>query len=387
MHLEGLYIHIPFCKSKCSYCDFYSKPVIKDRLCFDIKNYTDALKHHIEKIAPALQKYSFDTVYFGGGTPSILGESLAFIYKTIKENLNISKNCEVTFEANPESVNANLAKSAFSEGFNRVSLGLQSAVDGELNLLGRIHTKKDFENAVKILKNEGFKNISADIMLSIPNQTIKSLENTLNYLISLDLQHISAYGLKIEKNTPFYKNIESLNICNEETQREMYLYTVKKLENAGFYQYEISNFAKKGFISKHNYKYWTGENYLGIGPFAYSFLENKRFFINCDIQTFENEENIQNVIEVQETLSKSDMLFEYIMLGLRLKEGITFEKIKSFLKKVNTNEQKNDKIIKNFIDKCKILQKNNLGILENDRFYLTPEGFLISNSIINYLEI
>lgn len=383
--MKGLYIHIPFCKSKCNYCDFYSKPVNNDRLCFDIKKYADALKKHIIKMSSSLKKYTFDTVYFGGGTPSLLGEELAGIYKVIKEYLNISKDCEVTFEANPESVTESFAKSSFEAGFNRVSLGLQSAVSKELKILGRIHNKEDFSNAVKILKNAGFKNISGDIMLSIPSQTMESLDETLDFILSLDLQHISAYGLKIEEGTPFYKNLENLELPDEDEQVERYLHTVERLEKAGFYQYEISNFAKKGFISKHNYKYWLGESYLGIGPYAYSFMENKRFSMNCDTKTFENEENILNVIEIQEDIEKRDVLFEYIMLRLRLKEGISFKDIRSLCE--NAEFDNSDKIIENLKKKCEMLTENNLGILSEDRFNLTPEGFLVSNSVINFLEI
>lgn len=383
--MKGLYIHIPFCKSKCNYCDFYSKPVNNDRFCFDIKKYADSLKKHIIKMAPSLKEYTFDTVYFGGGTPSLLGGELPSLYKVIKENFNISKDCEVTFEANPESVTEDFAKSCFEEGFNRVSLGLQSAVLKELKILGRIHDKEDFSNAIKILKNAGFKNISGDIMLSIPSQTMESLDETLDFILSLDLNHISAYGLKIEEGTPFYKNIENLDLPDEDEQVKRYLHTVERLEKAGFYQYEISNFAKEGFISKHNYKYWLGESYLGIGPYAYSFMENKRFFMNCDTVTFENEQNILNVIEVQEDISEKDVLFEYIMLRLRLKEGISFKDIHSLCK--NAGFDNSGKIIDDIKKKCEMLTKNNLGVLSNDRFYLTPEGFLVSNSVISFLEI
>ena len=373
--MEGLYIHIPFCKSKCNYCDFYSKPVIKDRLCFDIKNYTDALKRHIEKMAPSLQKYNFDTVYFGGGTPSLLGENLSSIYKTIKENLNISKNCEVTFEANPESVNINLAKSAFSEGFNRVSLGFQSAVDSELKALGRIHTKKDFENAVKILKNEGFKNISADIMLSIPYQTIKSLDKTLDYILSLDLQHISAYGLKIEKNTPFYKNIENLNICDEETQREMYLYTVKKLKNAGFYQYEISNFSKKGYESKHNLNCWNQNEYIGFGVASHSYTDNIRYSniesIEQYIENYKQNKQENNIIFHEKQNEQSKMM-EYIMLNLRKIKGINICEFKKVFK---------DDVMNIFGEKISKLHNQKLIKISRSNIALTIKGLDLANIV------
>ncbi|MBR4950125.1 MAG: radical SAM family heme chaperone HemW [Clostridia bacterium] len=375
--MEGLYIHVPFCKSKCNYCDFYSKPVNGDGLCLDIKNYSLALKKHIRNLSHLLKKYTFDTIYFGGGTPSILGEELALIFEEIKNNFNIAKNYEATFEANPESITPSLAKSCFEAGFNRVSVGLQSAIDKELSLLGRIHTKKDFEKGLDILKSEGFSDISADIMLGIPNQTMKTLKETLDFILSLDLTHISAYGLKIEEGTPFYKNLDPLSLANEKEQAEFYLATVEKLQKGGFNQYEISNFAKEGFISRHNYKYWTGENYLGLGPFAYSYMENTRFFINSDIQNFEKAENIQNVIEIEERLTEKDKLFEYIMLRLRLKEGISL----SYIEKSSPTKAKP------LLEKCKKLQTEGLGILEEDRFYLTPQGFLLSNSVINYLEI
>ncbi len=374
--MEGLYIHVPFCKSKCNYCDFYSRPVNDDGLCLDIRNYSAALKKHIRNLSPSLKKYTFDTIYFGGGTPSILGEELALIFEEIKNNFNIAKNYEATFEANPESVTKDLARSCFEAGFNRVSVGLQSAIDEELSLLGRIHTRKDFEKAIDILKSAGFSNISADIMLGIPEQTKASLDKTLDFLLSLDLTHISAYGLKIEEGTPFYKNLDSLILPGEKEQTEFYLHTVEKLQKGGFHQYEISNFAKEGFISRHNYKYWTGENYLGLGPFAYSYMENTRFFINSDIQSFEKAENIQNVIEIEERLTEKDRLFEYIMLRLRLKEGISFSKISEF----------SPESVKALREKCLRLEKEGLGILKEDSFHLTPRGFLLSNSVINYLE-
>ena len=198
-----------------------------------------------------------------------------------------------------------------------------------------------------------------------------------HFILSLDLTHISAYGLKIEEGTPFYKNLDPLSLANEKEQAEFYLATVEKLQKGGFNQYEISNFAKEGFISRHNYKYWTGENYLGLGPFAYSYMENTRFFINSDIQNFEKAENIQNVIEIEERLTEKDKLFEYIMLRLRLKEGISL----SYIEKSSPTKAKP------LLEKCKKLQTEGLGILEEDRFYLTPQGFLLSNSVINYLEI
>lgn len=370
MDTLGLYIHVPFCLKKCPYCDFYSvnlKPDLLDK-------YVESLKSELIKWSEKLKSNGnnskiIDTIYFGGGTPNLLGnENISEILDLIRENFNVKneKNLEVTLEANPTKFDEIDFKTLRKIGVNRLSIGMQSSDDYELKLLGRTHTKETAEYTVKKAQKAGFDNISLDLMLCTPEQTKESLKRTIDFCESLKVQHISAYLLKIEKGTKYYLNRDKLNLKDEDTQSEIYLFICSELEKRGFMQYEISNFSKPGFQSKHNLKYWNAEEYLGIGPSAHSFLNGERFFY---------ERNLEKFIEspkVVEDGTGGD-IEEYTMLRLRLTKGIENEQ---FYKRFKIN------IPESYLKKAKIYEKYGLTKVLKDGFYLTKRGFLVSNELI-----
>ena len=287
----GLYLHIPFCKSKCPYCDFYSfsgKSTQKD-------DYTRVLKEQILSSASALQSNcdcKADTLYIGGGTPSVLGaKNLAVLVNACNSGI-LTDNAEITVECNPYGLDEDFFKILHESGVNRISLGLQSAVDSERRILGRLSDRNQVENAVKAAQQAGFFNISLDVMLGIPDQTEFSLKETLDFCLSLGVPHISAYILKLEENTHFYRNASKYNFPDEDLTADLYLQMCEDLEKGGIMQYEISNFAKSGFESRHNLKYWHCEEYLGLGPSAHSFIDGKRFYFDIDCDDFIDIEDV-----------------------------------------------------------------------------------------------
>lgn len=350
--MTGLYLHIPFCAVKCGYCDFYSLPFNRE----EVDRYVTALKNRKE-----LKNRCFDTVYFGGGTPSIIGgDRIADLLSHISDK----KNAEITVECNPNVYHPDFFKQIQEAGVNRVSLGLQSANPAQLRFLGRKHSAKDFEQAVLAAFDSGIHNLSADIMLGLPEQTEKTLAETIAFCVSLPLTHISAYMLKIEPQTPF-ANLSKTLFPNDDRVADLYLFLCDALESAGFEQYEISNFAKPGFHSRHNLLYWKLEDYIGLGPAAHSFFNGKRMFFPRDIQYFING---GEMIEDE----PADLLQEYIMLGLRLKEGIRLsECIKRGLKAPER-----------FLDTCRKMEKHQLMQMQGDRIALTRKGFLVQNAIL-----
>ncbi len=356
LHNSGLYIHIPFCESKCAYCNFYS--VFKsDKL---IDEYLSALKREIKKWGGQNDRL-FDTVYIGGGTPSVLNGKIYDLIACIKENFNISADAEITAELNPNVSNEFLF-SAEKSGVNRISLGVQSGNDTELSVLGRKHTANEAKETVKRIKSFGFSNISADLMIALPDSNLDTLKENLDFMLSLDVPHISSYILKIEEKTKFYK--ENIQIPNEDEQANQYLFMCDYLEKSGYSHYEISNFSKIGYESRHNLKYWNCEEYLGLGPSAHSFFDTKRFYYPGDIKEF-----IKNPNTVFDCTGGSDE--EKIMLGLRLKSGI------------NLKDYKNRKLENRLtmLYKAKLINKDEMCIS------LTDKGMLVSNSIIsNILE-
>lgn len=357
----GLYIHIPFCRRKCAYCNFYSSFFTDS----GVKNYISALIRELGKWGGLINR-PIDTIYLGGGTPSLLGEDIITVIKAVYENFKICENPEITVEINPEGEIKSFLKYAKEAGVNRISIGIQSGNDNELKLLGRLHSAKQAQNAVPLAREYGFKNISADIMLSLPNSTESSLKKSIDFICKLEPQHISAYILSIEKNTLFYKNQKALNLPDEEMQASQYLYLCKELKYYGYRHYEISNFCKEGFESKHNLKYWEDNEYLGIGPSAHSFLNGKRFYYPNNILGFIN----GNEVQFESTGGDED---EYIMLHLRLDKGLNYAEYKFKYKK----DFPEDKI---YI--AKKFEKAGLVCMSDNGFSLTDEGMLLSNSII-----
>lgn len=289
--MTGLYLHIPFCAKKCPYCDFYSVPFSKTLA----ESYTGALIRNIKAFGS--KHISIDTVYFGGGTPSLLEPSrVERIIRAARDSFNIV-DPEITLEANPCTVNYQKLHEYHEAGVNRLSLGVQSAIDSELACLGRLHSFAIAKRAVMDSVRAGFENISCDIMLATPNQTLQSLKDSVNALIDLPVQHISAYMLKIEKGTAFDCDRIRNAAADDELSCQMYLQTVEQLENAGFKQYEISNFARSGFESRHNLKYWIGESYIGIGASAHSYVGGKRYSCPDDVELFVSREKQVQLIE------------------------------------------------------------------------------------------
>ena len=318
--MKGLYIHIPFCKSKCKYCDFAS---------FD--NKYDLMDKYIDFLLEEAKQYigtKFDTIYFGGGTPTVLSEKnlykiIDFIYKKYSFN----KETEFTIEANPATISKNMACFLKECGVNRVSMGSQSFIDKELLTLGRIHTACDIEKTFYILRDCGFDNISLDLMFGIPCQTETTLSTSIDRVLNLKPEHISCYGLKIEDNTPFYDMLKSgqINELNEDKFADMYDLLVKMLENSGYERYEISNFCKDGKISRHNTNYWRCNEYVGLGLGASSYVDGVRFTKAPHFDSYFN----NFALSERQELTLSDKMREFIIFGLRLtKEGISINEFK-----------------------------------------------------------
>ena len=278
----GVYIHVPFCRKKCAYCDFYSRPC-KDEGLMD--RYVRAVERHFGDYFRGGESFDIDTVYFGGGTPSLLGgKRLRQMLNALEKTGGIAKGAEITVECNPESVDKKMLRTLFKAGVNRLSMGVQSAHDEELLALGRLHTFQQARQAVADAKEVGFSNISLDLIYGLPDQTMEQWKDSVEKIIALEPQHISAYALKLEKGTPLYE--ESPELPPEDVQADMYFYAVERLQQAGFEQYEISNFAQKGYRSRHNSRYWDLSQYLGFGPSAHSFFGGRRFSFIADTQGY-----------------------------------------------------------------------------------------------------
>ncbi len=358
----GLYIHVPFCRQKCPYCDFYS-------LCdLSLK------KDYVSVLIKAIEFYSdknriVDSVYFGGGTPSILfPDEIKKVLDAVRNNFNL-KDAEITLEANPSSVSGDYFEKLLNVGVNRLSLGVQSLNDSELNILGRLHDAKTAENAIKVAKAAGFENISADLMIGISKQTDESLVQSIEGLSECEVNHISSYLLKIEEGTPYFKAADSLNLPDDDETAQRYLLAVESLEKFGYKQYELSNFSKVGFESRHNLKYWRLEDYLGLGPAAHSFYKGKRFYFERDLASFIT--MAKNGVFTPTVDERVDLKEEYIMLSLRLSDGLSLLRAKEF--EIDVNELL--RRVKGFIDA-------NYMVFDGERLFFTPKGFLVSNAII-----
>ncbi len=319
MKTLGLYLHIPFCKSKCHYCDFCSFPHADEKI---IHRYCLTLEEEIAAYGQTMREYTVNTVYFGGGTPTCLPASrLASLLCSVAKHFSVAQDAEISTECNPATVDGEALSCLRRAGFNRLSIGAQSLNDNELRLLGRIHTAKDFEQTYSLARAAGFDNISADVMFGIPEQTGKSFLETLSALTELAPEHISAYGLKVEEGTPFFARRKTLALPNEDEEREMYMNAVEYLAAKGYARYEISNFAKKDRESRHNLRYWEREDYLGMGLSAYSCLGNERFSNTDNMEDY----LLGKSVAERELVSHHDALCEAVMLGMRLDKGVDFD--------------------------------------------------------------
>ncbi len=354
----GIYIHIPFCEKKCNYCNFYSGKADKatralyvERLCEEIKQWGTQTARPI------------DTLYIGGGTPSLLSEAeLSQILSAVRSSFNLCDDAEITAEVNPS--DREFIKYAAELGINRLSVGVQSASDEELKVLGRRHLFADAQKAVALARQEGINNISVDIMIGLENSSIETLDFSIDRILDLDAEHISAYILKIEEGTPF--GARQVATPDEDSVADQYLHMCGRFAKAGYEHYEISNFAKKGFFSRHNTKYWLDREYIGIGPAAHSFFEGKRFFYPQDIKLFCEKAEI-----TPDGVGGNDE--EFVMLALRLKKGLVFSEYE---------EKFGKKLPLGAVNKAKLLENGGLCKVTQDSISLTDRGMLVSNSII-----
>ena len=359
----GLYIHIPFCKAKCIYCDFYSLPRSEEKM----DAYAGALCRDLVRRADAAGDYTVDTIYFGGGTPSYLGaDRLCKILEAVFAHYRVEKTAEITTEANPDSAREVTAlRQLRSAGFNRISLGMQSADDEELRRIGRVHTHGETVEAVRAARAAGFDNLSLDLIYGLPEQSAARWRENLRAAIALAPEHLSCYGLKVEEGTPLFLRQDTMHLPDDDAQAEEYLAAVELLADAGYRQYEISNFARPDRESRHNLKYWTMQEYLGFGPGAHSDFAGRRFAYARDLRAY---------LAGEERLSESacpaqrEREEERVMLALRTARGLDLSALKE-----DTAEAE-----------CVLAEcaRHGLAKKENGRWRLTPQGFLVSNAVI-----
>lgn len=377
MNNLGIYIHIPFCVKKCDYCDFLSAPSDEKTMYA----YVDSLKNEIKLHKEKMQEYLVDTVFIGGGTPSILdAEWIKEILDRLRTNCNLTEDAEITIECNPGTVTREKLEGYRDAGINRLSFGLQSTNNKELKLIGRIHTYEDFLESYHLARESGFSNINIDLMSALPGQTIESYEETLEKIIKLNPEHISAYSLILEEGTILKNRVEialkeGQNILpNEDDERKMYHLTKATLEKAGYIQYEISNYAKKGYECKHNIGYWKRKEYLGFGIGAASLYKDTRYSNIRDLKQYINSSvGVESIRENLEILSERDQMAEFMFLGLRMMEGIS---IKTFKKKfgISWETTYGNKTEKLFLQ----------GLLEKkgEKIQLTKRGIDVSNYVM-----
>ena len=322
----GLYLHIPFCRSKCAYCDFFSLVPSNEDL---VERYINALILHMHSYRTGAKDYAPDTVFIGGGTPTSIGtDMLLKLIRAVRRNFSVIRGAEWTVEANPATVDVAMLNRLRRAGVNRLSMGLQSANNNELAALSRCHTRQEFAESFRLARQAGFDNISVDLMFGIPGQTVESLLKSLAFVMRMEPEHISLYNLKIEPGTPFYEKRDELkaSLPTEEVEFEMYRAAIESLEKRGYMQYEISNFARFGFRCLHNLKYWNCEEYLGFGVSAHSYFNSNRFaFIDSVdryIAAVKDKNSPVRITKESETVEARERMGEYIMLRLRLTDGI-----------------------------------------------------------------
>ncbi len=368
----NIYIHIPYCKAKCRYCNFF---VVAGRTP-QLPTYFKALEKELLSYKEKLKNYSIKTIYFGGGTPSLVeSKYISRLINAVKQNFTISENLDISIETNPENLTSEKLANYLSDGIRRISFGLQAWQNETLKYLGRLYTIEEFVEKFDLVKSSGFKNINIDLIFGIPNQTVEEWEESLDNVIALNPQHISTYSLEVDQESIFgimekqgkFKRLE------EGIDREMYLLSREKLKEAGYKHYEISNFAKDGFQSKHNSAIWNGEEYIGLGASGHSYFDNERYNNVYSIEKYiagillnrDNRENVQPINKNQQTL-------EYIILQLRLIDGIN---LKAFAEKFGNDFSK---LYKSQISN---LEKKNLIYFENENLKLTSKGMDLENLV------
>jgi oxygen-independent coproporphyrinogen-3 oxidase len=375
----GIYVHVPFCVQKCAYCDFYSITNLDM-----MREYTSAVVAHIRSKKNFLKNTLVETIYFGGGTPSLLPTAqLERILNAIRSVATVVPDAEITLEANPGTLTAQSLAAYKKLGINRLSIGLQSADDEELSAISRIHTRAEFENSFMLARMEGFDNINVDLIYALPQQNKTKLMSNIDYVISMNPEHISLYGLTVEPETPLGRNKEILStIPDEDEQYDMYMSACKRLEETGYFQYEISNFAKKNCGCKHNLKYWMNKEYISFGPAAASFVENTEYVYARDLELYisnlKNESALrvadEETGETEHVLDDEELETRFVMLHFRLRAGINsneyFQKFGLSFEKI-------------YEDKLEKYMKDKYIVRTEHGFRLTRRGMLISNTILS----
>ena len=367
----GLYIHIPFCRSKCKYCDFCSFP---NRTEADFEAYVEALCLDLRARAADCRDYLVDTVYFGGGTPTVLSWwLLEKILKTVFDCYRVAENAEITSECNPKTGDARLFREMRKMGFNRLSIGLQSTHGRELRTLGRIHSFADFGQSFRDARAAGFENINADLMSGIPHQTSESYLESIDRLCDFAPEHISAYSLIVEEGTPFGDMGGRLLLPSEDVEEEMYFRGAERLLAHGYRQYEISNFAKEGYESRHNLRYWDCKEFLGFGPAAYSDFGGERFGNSRDVDAYIRGESI---LTDRERPTRNQRMNEYVMLRMRLAAGVDYAEFERHFGR---------RFEDCFGDGLRRYRESDLLTFSEGRVAFTPKGMRVSNAILSEL--
>ena len=373
-NVVGVYLHIPFCRSKCDYCDFYSMPAGDDLM----DRYQKALLTQIKSMAPRLKGRTVDTIYIGGGTPSYYGEKrLRELLGYLQRHLSVAKNAEITVECNPDTVDLKSMIRLRKAGVNRISLGMQSADPDQLRCVHRVHDPQQVIWAVEDIRAAKIENLSLDLIYGLPGQSMDSWRNTVRAALALHPDHLSCYGLKVEEGTPLARRVDEegdMDLPDGDSQADFYLEAVEQIQQAGFRQYEISNFARTGMESRHNLKYWMGREYAGFGPGAHSYLDGVRYAWPRDLagylEALEAGEPV--AMAEKETVPPREQAREYLLLRMRTMRGIEeWEYRRSF----GLNFEPISRRLEFF-------ESHRWAEQSDHRWHFTPQGFLLSNTLI-----
>lgn len=368
----GLYIHIPFCRQKCLYCDFPSYSNM-DHLYDD---YIAALCREITGQGGSCLSYDVDTVYIGGGTPTLLtAEQLREVMTSVRKHFNITADAEISIEANPGTIDEYKLTCLKKYGINRISFGVQSFSDTLLKCLGRIHSSADAVSSVKIAQKVGFRNINVDLMYGLPNQTMKDLQESIETAARLEVEHLSIYGLKVEEQTPFaeMQARQQLNLPTDIVEEDMYDLATELAHKYGYIRYEISNYAKKGYTCRHNLKYWSYKPYLGVGAAAHSFLGTERLANTANVTEYIQMINKDNsAVKSREKLTISDAKAEFVFLALRTVDGLAYN---------DFNRYFNDDFLVRYCGVLEGLMQRGLINIDQQRVKLTELGMKYGNQV------
>lgn len=369
----GLYIHIPFCVRKCDYCDFYSlaDPTPQARRAFQ-----EAMVDWLAQISGDIEGREVDTVYIGGGTPSCYDTAyLVELLTRVREWFPLTADCEISVECNPDSAGEEWLAAMRRAGVNRLSMGVQSANDEELRAVGRLHDFATAQNAFRRARSAGFDNLSLDLIYGLPGQTMERWQRSVESLIELGPEHLSCYGLKIEEGTPLWRRQDTLSLADDDAQADMYLWMVERLEQAGYGQYEISNFARPGKFSRHNMRYWLGQEYICAGPGAHGYLDGYRYALVRDMKGFVNGVFGSGPLCQRRRVDEKERVREYVLLQMRTVWGISREEYEGrFGLDFTALEQQ---LVRQ--------KKYGWAAQNNGRWHFTPKGFLVSNALIGQL--